>query len=219
VIALPTGAAMRSAGPAAGLAVVCVNGGTGNLNPGDWSASLEWLVRRLAPRYPDLAFHEVRYRVKSWRRLDMCIEDARAALDEVAGASGGPVLMLGFSMGGGVSVAVAGHPAVTTVVGLAPWIPDRLPVEGMLGRRLAVIQGSLDGTLPGIPGVRPRNSRAGYERVRELGVEAGYRLIRGAIHPIALRGPGGRPVPAPRARTWARLVGDELTRFREESQA
>jgi hypothetical protein len=108
---------------------------------------------------------------------------------------------------------------VTTVVGLAPWIPERLPVEGMRGRRLAVIQGSLDGSLPGVPGVRPRSSRAGYERVRALGVEASYRLIRGAIHPIALRGPGGHPVPAPRARTWARLAGDELTRFREESQA
>ena len=124
VNALPTGATMRRTGPAGGLAVVCVNGGTGNLNPGDWSASLEWLVRRLAPRHPGLAFHEVRYRVKSWRRLDMCIEDARAALDEVAETYGGPVLMLGFSMGGGVSVAVAGHPAVTTVVGLAPWIPS-----------------------------------------------------------------------------------------------
>jgi dienelactone hydrolase len=219
VNALATGATMRSTGPADGLAVVCVDGGTGNLKPGDWSASIEWLVHRLAPRHPSLAFHEVRYRVKSWRRLDMCIEDARAALDVVAGASGGPVLMLGFSMGGGVSIAVAGHPGVTTVVGLAPWIPERLPVDGMRGRRLAVIQGSLDGTLPGIPGVRPSSSRAGYERVRALGVEAGYRLIRGAVHPIALRGPGGRLVPAPRARTWARLVGDELTRFREESQA
>jgi dienelactone hydrolase len=218
VITLSTGAAMRRTGPSGGLPVVCVNGGTGALKPGDWSASLEWLVRRLAPHHPALAFHEVRYRVKSWKRLDMCIEDARAALDEVTGASGGPALMLGFSMGGGVSIAVAGHPAVTTVVGLAPWIPDRLSVEGMRGRRLAVIQGSLDGTLPGIPGVRPSNSRAGYERVRALGVEAGYRLIRGAIHPIALRGPGGRPVPVPRARTWARLVGHELTRFRAESQ-
>jgi hypothetical protein len=219
VNALATGAGMRRTGPAGGFPVVCVDGGTGNLRPGDWSASLEWLVRRLAPEHPALAFHEVRYRVKSWKRLDMCIEDAGAALDEVAGASGGPAMMLGFSMGGAISIAVAGHPAVTTVVGLAPWIPERLPVEGMRGRRLAVIQGSLDGWLPGVPGVRPRSSRAGYERVRALGGEAGYRLIRGAIHPIALRGPGGRPVPVPRARTWARLVGDELTRFREESQS
>ena len=217
--ALTSGAAMRSTGPPDGLPVVCVDGGTGDPKPGDWSASIEWLVRRLAPEHPALAFHEVRYRVKSWRHLDMCIEDARAALDEVAGASGGPALMLGFSMGGGVSIAVAGHPAVTTVVGLAPWIPQRLSVEGMRGRRLAVIQGSLDGRLPGVPGVTPRSSRAGYERVRALGVEARYRLIRGAVHPIALRGPGDRPFAAPRARTWARLVGEELTRFSDEGRA
>jgi dienelactone hydrolase len=218
-LALASGAAMRRTGSASGLPVVCVDGGTGNLRPGDWSASIEWLVRRLAPEHPALAFHEVRYRVKSWKRLEMCIEDARAALDEAVGASGGPALMLGFSMGGGVSIAVADHPAVTTVVALAPWIPERLPLGGLRGRRLAVIQGSLDGWLPGVPGVRPRSSRAGYERVRAMGVDAGYRLIRGAVHPIALRGPGGRPLAAPRAHTWAALVGDELTRFRDESRA
>ncbi len=208
---------MRRTGPADGLPVVCVNGGAAAVVPGDWSASIEWLVRRLALEHPAVAFHEVRYRTKSWNRLDSCIEDARAALD-AASPDGRPALLIGFSMGGAVSIGASGHPAVAAVVGLAPWIPDRLPVDGLRGRRLAVIQGSLDGWIPGVPGVSPRSSRRGWERVRAAGVPATYRLIHGAVHPIALR-VRGRPVPAPRARTWARLVSAEVARFQGEAGA
>ena len=80
-------------GPTDQAAVVCVNGGRRRQVEGTWSASLEWLVDRLAPRFPELRFAEVRYRIKSWERLDWCIEDAEEAISEV-GAS--RVLMLGF---------------------------------------------------------------------------------------------------------------------------
>ncbi|MGH3046471.1 MAG: hypothetical protein ACRDNC_05615, partial [Gaiellaceae bacterium] len=73
---LSTGAEMRVTNPLDGLAVVCVNGGQRGDVEGTWSASLEWLVRRLAPDFPGLAFAEVRYRIKSWNRLEMCVEDA-----------------------------------------------------------------------------------------------------------------------------------------------
>ena len=76
---LTTGAEMRVTGSGA-LAVVCVNGGQGHEVAGTWSATLEWLVGRLAPRFAGLRFGEVRYRIKSWRKLDWCIEDARAAV-------------------------------------------------------------------------------------------------------------------------------------------
>ena len=58
--------------------------------------------RRLAPRFPEPAFAEVRYRIKSWKRLDYCIEDARAAIREVGADR---TLLLGFSMGGAVSIS------------------------------------------------------------------------------------------------------------------
>lgn len=212
MIELASGAAMRRTGPDDGLPVVCLNGGTAAARPGDWSASIEWLVRRLAPAFPDLAFHEVRYRVKSWSRLEMCIADGLAALDAAA-RPGRPAALIGFSMGGAVSIAVAGHPAITTVVGLAPWIPDRLSVEGLRGRRVELVQGSLDGWLPGIPGISPRSSRAGCARIRATGVEASYTLLRGAVHPIALRTPWGGLLPAPRAGAWARSVAEALGRF------
>ncbi|HEY3184423.1 MAG TPA: hypothetical protein VGJ77_16400, partial [Gaiellaceae bacterium] len=67
---------MRIANALGGPAVVLVNGGRAELLPGTWSATLEWLVQRLAPRFPDLAFVEVRYRVRSWRVLDDCVDDA-----------------------------------------------------------------------------------------------------------------------------------------------
>jgi pimeloyl-ACP methyl ester carboxylesterase len=207
---LPTGAEARFRGRAGAPAVVCVNGGQAAEVPGTWSASLEWLVARLAPSYPDLRFAEVRYRVKSWRRLDECVEDAVAGVEATGGE---PTLLVGFSMGGAVAVRAAAHASVVGVVGLAPWLPDQLELTPLLGRRLAVIHGALDRWLPGIPGVSPASSRRGFERARGLGVEATYTVIPGAVHGLALRGRSGRLVRLPRAGRWAELVSAEVERF------
>jgi pimeloyl-ACP methyl ester carboxylesterase len=208
---LRSGAELRITGPTkAQLAVVCVNGGQASQVEGTWSASLEWLVHGLAPRFPQLTLGEVKYRIKSWNRLDWCIEDAQAAIE----ALGAPrTLLLGFSMGGAVAARAAGEASVETVVGLAPWFPERVSLDQLRGRRLAVLHGSLDRGLPGIPGVSPASSRRGFERARALGAEGEYTIIPGALHGIALRTPWGPALPLPRARRWAELVADELTRF------
>jgi pimeloyl-ACP methyl ester carboxylesterase len=209
-VRLATGAELRVTGSVGERAVVCVNGGQQREVEGTWSASVEWLVRRLAPRVPELAFAEVRYRVKSWRRLESCVEDARAALYEV----GAPrVVLLGFSMGGAVSIAVAAEPKVEEVIGLAPWIPDELNVSTLRGKRLSVVHGSLDRWLPGIPGVSPAHSRKGFDRARERGAEGSYVLVPGGVHGLALRSPWGKLVALPKAERWAELVEDELRRF------
>lgn len=197
-------------GPATGPAVVCVNGGQAAEVQGTWSASLEWLVRRLARRFPELRFGEVRYRVKSWSRLDLCVEDARAAIRECGARA---TLLLGFSMGGAVAAGAADEPSVVTVVGLAPWLPDRLDLGGLRGRRLAVVHGSLDRPLPGVPGVGAAMSRRAVERARRSGVEATHTVLSGALHGVAVRGPGGRLLPLPRARSWERAVAAELVLF------
>jgi len=206
-VRLATGAELRVTGSVGERAVVCVNGGQQREVEGTWSASVEWLVRQLAPRLPELAFAEVRYRVKSWRRLESCVEDARAAIYEVGARR---VALLGFSMGGAVSIAVAAEPKVEEVVGLAPWIPDELDVSTVRGKRLSVIHGSLDRWLPGIPGVSPSHSRKGFDRARERGAEGSYTLVPGAVHGIALRSPWGKLVTLPKARRWAELVEAEL---------
>lgn len=209
---LSTGADLRVTGAGA-LAVVCVNGGTRELVPGTWSASVEWLVGRLAPAFPELRLAEVRYRVKSWRRLDLCAADARAALDAVAGNGAGSVLVLGFSMGGAVGVRAADDPRVAGLVGVNAWLPDELDLSPLRGKRLAVVHGSLDRALPGIPGVSPGLSRRAVERARALGVDSVHTVVPGALHAVALRTPRGTPVPLPRASRIADVVALELRRF------
>jgi len=208
-VRLSTGAELRLTGQGA-TAVVCVNGGQAGEVEGTWSASLEWLVRRLAPRFAELVFAEVRYRVKSWRRLEACIADARAA---VRAAGRDRTLLLGFSMGGAVAISAADERSVGGVLGLGPWIPDRLSLDALRGRRLDILHGSLDRGLPGIPGVSPASSRRAFERARALGIPGRYELIPGALHGIALRSHWGALVPLPRAAAWERRVADRLSQL------
>jgi dienelactone hydrolase len=200
---------LRVRGPAGAPAVICVNGGRAKPVEGTWSASLEWLVGQLAPRFPQLRFAEVKYRIKSWNRFEACVEDAREAIER---RDAERTLLLGFSMGGAVSISAADDPRVTGVLGLAPWIPPQLSVEPLRGRRLDVIHGSLDRPWPGVPGVSPTGSRAGFERAQALGVPGTYTLIHGALHAIALRA-GPRPVPLPRAHAWLSHVATRLEAF------
>jgi dienelactone hydrolase len=208
---LSTGAELRVTGPLdASAAIVCVNGGQAGQVEGTWSACLEWLVRRLAPRFPALAFAEVRYRIKSWNKLDWCVEDARAAVAQIGARR---TLLLGFSMGGAVSVRTAEDPSVETVLGLAPWLPEQISLEPLRGKRLRVLHGSLDRALPGIPGVAPAFSRRAFERALALGVDGEYTLVRGGLHGVAVRAPSGRLIALPRASNWASLVAEELAAF------
>ena len=207
---LATGAELRVTGSVDGAVVVCVGGGQQREIAGTWSATLEWLVARLAPRLPQLAFAEVRYRVKSWRCLESCVEDARAAVHELDAPR---VVLLGFSMGGAVAVSIAREAGVEEVVGLAPWLPDELDVSTLRGKRLTVIHGALDRWLPGVPGVSPSHSKKGFDRARERGAKGRYVLIPGALHGVALRAPWEGLVALPKAERWAELVEEELGRF------
>ena len=209
---LASGAEARWTNEGASRAVICVNGGTEAEREGTWSASVEWLVGRLARRLPRLAFLEVRYRTKSWRRLDACVEDARAAIAVAREAGAGELALLGFSMGGAVAVRAADEPGVRHVLGLAPWLPPQLDLSPLAGKRFAVLHGSFDRGLPGVPGVRPALSLDGFERARALGVEGSRTVIAGALHAIALRTPRGRLVSLPRARRWEELAAAELER-------
>ncbi len=210
---LETGAEARWTNGAGSRAVVCMNGGTAAERPGTWSASIEWLVGKLARRRPELGFLEVRYRVKSWRRLELCVEDAGAAIAAARESGAEEVALIGFSMGGAVAVHVASDPAVSTVIALAPWLYSELDLTPLEGRRFAVVHGSLDRGVPGVPGVRPELSLRGYERARARGVDAVRTVIPGGLHPIALRAPWGEAVRMPRAGRWEELVDAELGLF------
>lgn len=194
---------MRVTRPGSGTVVMCVNGGGARARPGNWSPTIEWLVDRLAPRYPDAAFAEVRYRVRSWKMLPSCIADGAAALAAVPDAD--RVVMLGFSMGGAVSIACAADDRVSDLIALAPWIPEELALSQLAGDRVTILHGGIDGVIPGVPGVRPAHSLRGADRLRAAGAHVQYRRIPGAVHGVAIRR-NGRLLPLPRAGTWLRDV-------------
>lgn len=210
---LPSGAEARWTGEPGRRAVVCVNGGTAAEVPGTWSASVEWLVRGLAARGPALPFLEVRYRVKSWRRLDLCVEDGRAAIGAARDAGAEEIALLAFSMGGAVAVRNAAAAEVRLVLGVNPWLPPQLELDPLVGRRLAVVHGSLDSPLPGIPGVKPSMSLAACERARGLGVDVERHVVRGGFHAAALRRRGGGLATLPGARRYRDFLARELERF------
>jgi pimeloyl-ACP methyl ester carboxylesterase len=213
LVPLPTGADARLRNEGAALAAVLANGGTAKQVPGTWSATSELLAEELAPRHPEFAFAEVRYRVKSWQALDSCMADTEAALDVVDGLGARRALLIGFSMGGAVSIGVAAHDSVEGVLGLAPWIPDQLSLDALAGKRLDVLHGAWDRWLPGVPGVSPGSSRRGFERARALGVEGTYTILDRALHGAAVRRPSGELVRLPRWRAWVEHVHGSLERF------
>ena len=102
------------------------------------------------------------------------------------------------------------------VLALAPWLPEQLDLSPLEGKRLAIVHGTLDGPLPGIPGVTAKSSRHAYERAVAQGIDASYTLVRGGLHhgaavPLSL-GPNGGPAASPGV---ARRDRDELARFEE----
>jgi pimeloyl-ACP methyl ester carboxylesterase len=212
-VPLETGAEARLRNDRAALAVVLVNGGTAKPVAGTWSATSELLAAELAPRHPGITFAEVRYRLKSWKELDSCMADTTAALELVDGLGARRALLVGFSMGGAVSIGVAAHEIVAGVLGLAPWIPDQLELDGLDGKRLDVVHGAWDRWLPGIPGVSPAVSRRGFERARARGVEGTYTVLARALHGAAVRRPSGELVRLPRWRAWVDQVDLALGRF------
>jgi pimeloyl-ACP methyl ester carboxylesterase len=213
IVPLVSGAEARLRNEGGGAAVVLVNGGSAKPAPGTWSATSELLAEQLAPKLPQLTFLEVRYRLKTWNGLPACIADAAAALKLAREQGVERVLMIGFSMGGAVSIGVADDPLVEGVLGLAPWLPDRLPVRTLAGKRIDVVHGSWDRYIPGIPGVTPASSRRGFDRAIAAGAEGAYTIIDRGLHGAALRGWTGGLLRLPRWRAWVAETAVALDRF------
>jgi alpha-beta hydrolase superfamily lysophospholipase len=87
-----------------------------------------------------------RYRVRGWNgELASPVQDLRAVIDEIVARFGAiPVVLIGHSMGARAAFRVAGHPAVSAVAGLAPWLPPTEPVDQLAGRRVLLAHGTAD---------------------------------------------------------------------------
>lgn len=189
--ALPGGAALRVRGGGDGRApsVLLLGGSTHRDAAGLWSATAEWLARRIHAEHPDWPVAEVRYRSGWRRRLAAAAEDAHQALLALEGRGHPPSALVGFSMGGRVAVALAGADPVRTVVGLAAWLPDGVDLRPLRGRTLHLAHGTLDRALPGVPGVAPAISAVAAARAEALGVPARLTTIAGGVHGVAARAP------------------------------
>src|SRR5579875_1343120 len=86
------------------------------------------------------------YRLRGWNgELASPVADLTEALDQLGEQYGPiPVVLVGHSMGARAAMRVAGHPRVTAVAGLAPWLPPGEPVEQLAGRRLLLVQAARD---------------------------------------------------------------------------
>jgi hypothetical protein len=198
-VALPGGAALRVRGGAAdggAPSLLLLGGSTHRDGAGTWSATSEWLARRVAGRRPGWSVAEVRYRFGSWRRLAAAAEDAHAAILALEGMGRPPGALVGFSLGGRVAVALARAESVRTVVGLAAWLPDGVDLRPLIGRRLHLAHGTLDRTFPGVPGVSPRISEAAAARAEALGVPAAGPRSSWTPSPATPSPPAGRSSPS-----------------------
>ncbi|MEU3186989.1 alpha/beta hydrolase [Streptomyces sp. NPDC006923] len=99
-----------------------------------------------------LVVHLVRYRRRGWNGADAHLAaDAEWAAEEAVRRYGDvPVCLAGHGMGGRAALHAAGHPAVTSVLAMSPWLPedDRAvepePVRQLAGRQVLIVHGTND---------------------------------------------------------------------------
>ena len=181
-------------GPGRPKAVVLVLHGGAEKNPLPATGrSLSWrrarqLVRDLdGPLGRDgVAMALLRYRMIGWnagREAEPSpVPDARWALDRLRSAyDDSPVVILGHSMGARTGAAVADHPSVRGLVGLAPWLPADDPVDALRGKRLIAGHGARDHI------TSPRATQRYVARAAEIGHATftdmgpiGHYMLRGA---------------------------------------
>ena len=144
-----------SAGPTVRAVVLALPGGdalsTRRRSP--MAAAVMWPLARHLVRAgfaEGVAAHVVHYRFRGWNGGHAHpAEDAEWAVGEAVRRYGDvPVCLVGLDMGGRAALHAAGHPAVNSVVALAPWLPDGPepePVKQLIGRRVMIVHGTDDG--------------------------------------------------------------------------
>jgi dienelactone hydrolase len=116
-----------------------------------------------------------RFRLRGWNGADAApVADLTGLLDQIAAGGGRlPVVLVGHSMGGRAALRAAGHPLVSAVAGLAPWLPPGEPVSQLAGRRVLLVHASTDRTCS------PADTWAFAERARAAGQVAAIEVRHG----------------------------------------
>jgi len=147
---------------------------------------------RQALRGSGVLVFQPRYRQRGWNgELASPVPDLRQAIDEIGARFGDiPVVLIGHSMGARAAFRLAGHPAVTAVAGLAPWLPPEEPVDQLAGRRVLLAHGTADNI------TSPVETWAYAERARSVTGVATIE-VRGGEHTMLRRAP-----------LWHRMAAD-----------
>jgi pimeloyl-ACP methyl ester carboxylesterase len=137
---------------------------------------------KMALRGSGTAIQRHRFRVRGWNgAVASPVGDLNEALDAVVAEFGSvPVVLVGHSMGARAAARAAGHPAVTAVAGLAPWLPPGEPVGQLAGRRVLLAHGSADGV------TSPAETWAFLERARAV-TEVSAVEVRDGDHAMVRR--------------------------------
>ena len=112
-------------------------------------------------------------------------------------------MLVGHSMGARAAVRAAGHPAVSAVAGLAPWLPPGEPVDQLAGRRVLLVHGTADGI------TSPAETWAYVERARAVTQVAAIEL-RDGDHPMLRRARLWHAIAAEFARAALGLPAGDL---------
>jgi alpha-beta hydrolase superfamily lysophospholipase len=123
-----------------------------------------------------------RFRVRGWNGAQASpVGDLNEALDAIAAEFGPvPVVLVGHSMGARAAVRAAGHPAVSAVAGLAPWLPPGEPAGQLAGRQVLLAHGTADSI------TSPAETWAFLEQARAVTEVAAVEL-RDGDHPMLRR--------------------------------
>jgi alpha-beta hydrolase superfamily lysophospholipase len=137
-----------------------------------------------------------RFRVRGWNGAQASpVGDLNDALDAIEAEFGPvPVVLIGHSMGARAAVRAAGHPAVSAVAGLAPWLPPGEPTGQLVGRRVLLAHGTADSI------TSPAETWAFLERARAI-TEVAAVEVRDGDHPMLRRARLWHAIAAEFART------------------
>ena len=193
---LPRGEA--ASGTTTGVVVVAHGGQTSSTEP---TSALQPAVLRMIPvgaairyglRGSGVVVQRPRFRVRGWNgALASPVDDLNQALDVIAAGLGPvPVVLVGHSMGARAAVRAAGHPAVSAVAGLAPWLPPGEPADHLAGRSVLLVHGTSDRI------TSPAETWAFVERARAVTKVAAVE-VRDGDHPMLRR-----------ARLWHALAAE-----------